>query len=160
MAEIALAMLVLSVGLLAVIGLFSAGLATNKTAVDDTQVALFAEEVLNAVAAEATLITNTWGPTMFNSIEVRAPAYTQWDTNTLQDLAIEFNRLRTNTYVTAQERIEDYAVTYSLRVRPVSRDGQSASGLLALRLDVASGEVRGPATENRVFYREIFDTRK
>ncbi|MCX6997569.1 MAG: hypothetical protein NTV49_10895 [Kiritimatiellaeota bacterium] len=58
MVEVALAILVLSVGLLAVFGLFADGLGANQKTIEDTQSALFADEVLNGFRAAA--LTNAW----------------------------------------------------------------------------------------------------
>lgn len=63
MVEVALAMVVLAVGVLAVFILFSTGLDTQTKASSDTQAALFAESVFNTLRAESALAseaTNGW----------------------------------------------------------------------------------------------------
>lgn len=59
MVEICLAILVLGIGLLSVVGLMSGGLDMSKATVDDTQVAQFANDVLEGIRAAAYNCTNT-----------------------------------------------------------------------------------------------------
>jgi len=47
--EIALALLVVAIGAVSIMGLFPAGLQSNKRALDETRVAMFAEDVLGGV---------------------------------------------------------------------------------------------------------------
>lgn len=54
--EIALALLVISVGMLALFGLFPVGLNANRAALDETRAAMFADEVLNGVRAQASVV--------------------------------------------------------------------------------------------------------
>lgn len=58
--EVALALLVASVGLMAVLALFPAGLDLSKKAQDDTQLSLFADEVLNGLRAISTSTNVPW----------------------------------------------------------------------------------------------------
>lgn len=51
--EIALALLVASVGMLGVLGLFPAGVQMSKASYDETQAALFADQVMNGIRAQA-----------------------------------------------------------------------------------------------------------
>ena len=47
--EIALALLVVAIGIVSIMGLFPAGLQSNQQAIEETRVAMFAEDVLNGV---------------------------------------------------------------------------------------------------------------
>lgn len=58
--EVALAILVVGLGLLTVFTLFPAGLSMNQKSVDETRAALFAEEVLNGYRARIDMSTNEW----------------------------------------------------------------------------------------------------
>lgn len=58
--EVALALLVASVGLMAVMGMFPASLDLSKKSQDDTQFSLFAEEILNGVRALASSTNIPW----------------------------------------------------------------------------------------------------
>ncbi len=49
MVEVALALLVVSVGLTAIFGLFPSATTANKRAIQDTQIGLFADYVLNGL---------------------------------------------------------------------------------------------------------------
>ncbi|MBP7276157.1 MAG: prepilin-type N-terminal cleavage/methylation domain-containing protein [Kiritimatiellae bacterium] len=51
--EVSLALLVVSVGILGAFALIPAGLSTNRIAIEETQSAMFAETVFNAVRAQA-----------------------------------------------------------------------------------------------------------
>ena len=73
--EVALSLLVISVGIVVLVGLFPAGLKANKASIDETRMALFAEEVLNGVRAASRDIPWDWlvndGP--FFSLPAPAP---------------------------------------------------------------------------------------
>ncbi len=73
--EIALALLVTSIGLLGMFALFPAGVQMNKTAIDETQAALFAEQVLNGVKAQAA--TSDWN-LVKNNINLPPPTPDVW----------------------------------------------------------------------------------
>lgn len=54
--EVALALLVVSVGILAAFALIPAGLQTNQQAIDDTQAAMFADTVFEGLRAQAKVV--------------------------------------------------------------------------------------------------------
>lgn len=152
--EIALALLVLSVGLLSLFGLFSTGLQMNKRAIDETQAALFAEEVLNGVRAQATL--HPWN-IIRDNIELGAPAYHVWyrpdDLVVLAD-----STWRTNRYVKlgprgvpVSERYIDFGVRYRLDIIDVS-----GKPVYVVKLRVRPGEF-GPTEPEYVFYTELYN---
>ena len=58
--EVALALLVASVGLMSVMSLFPVGMDASKKAIDESQCALFAEEIINGFRAQSELTNVTW----------------------------------------------------------------------------------------------------
>ena len=58
--EVALALLVVTVGIMAVFGLFPSGLDAGKASLDETRAAMFAEETFNSFRALAQSPDRTW----------------------------------------------------------------------------------------------------
>lgn len=80
--EVALALLVVSIGLVATIGMLPGGLDNSKRAGDDTQAALFADYVLNSLRA-LTSVTNSqvtrWRDVGGTSPKIPIAAPDMWD---------------------------------------------------------------------------------
>lgn len=76
--EVAIALMVLSIGIVAAIGLMPGGLENSKKATDDTQVSLFADSVLNTVRSIASDRTTTWA-SIANGLEIEVVAPNIWD---------------------------------------------------------------------------------
>jgi prepilin-type N-terminal cleavage/methylation domain-containing protein len=156
--EVALALLVVSVGLLALFALFPAGLKLNKQAIDETQAALFAEEVLNGVRAQAA--TQRWDR-IRTSIELPAPAPDVWnnpDTLVIRVTPGGANSFATNRYeklgtraVRGQrERYFDYGVRYRLEIQDIDELRK------LVRLYVRPGEFGGEEP-TYFFYTELYN---
>jgi len=155
MIEIALALLVASIGLLGLFGLFPVGLQMNKTAVDETQAAIFAEQVLNGIRAQAA--TSRWDR-IRTGVDLPAPTPDIW--KNADELRVrptpgnesEFETLRyesrgalsggTDSYV-------DFGVRYRLEIYDV--DSQRKS----VRLHVRPGEFG--STNTYTFYTELYN---
>jgi hypothetical protein len=75
--EVALAMLVASVGILAVMGLFASSLDTNALATADTQGALFGDYVLNSVRTIASNTNMSWSA-IAPGLQIPVPFAAQW----------------------------------------------------------------------------------
>jgi prepilin-type N-terminal cleavage/methylation domain-containing protein len=153
--EVALALLVLSVGLLALFSLFPAGLRLNKQATDETQAALFADEVLNGIRAWSTVYP--WGE-IENDLLLDPPARDVWFQP--GDLAVRVtgNEWKTNRYVKVgprevpvESRYADFGLRYRLEIQEVP--GRPA---YAVRLFVRPGEF-GPIEPEYVFYTELYN---
>ena len=153
--EIALSLLVLSVGLLALFGLFPAGLQMNKQAIDETQAALFAEEVLNGVRARAAI---TRWDRIRTAIQLPPPAPDIW--HQPQNLTIEatgtewrtlrYEKLGTREVGGTRERYLDYGIRYRLEIVDVDARRK------AVRLYVRPGEF-GPEEPEYFFYTELYN---
>lgn len=154
--EIALALLVTSIGLLGLFAIFPAGVQMNKMAVDETQAAMFAEQVLNGIKAQAA--TSAWSRVK-NNVNLPPPTPDVW---------IEPDRLRvrvspggdeeftTLSYKTrgalAGSGVEytDFGVRYRLEIDRIPN-----SLRYAVRLKVRPGEFG--TTNTFVFYTELYN---
>ena len=153
--EVTLSLLVLSVGLLSIFALFPAGLRFSKEAIDETQAALFAEEVLNGVRAQA--VTEPWSR-IKNAIELPPIAPDMWDRP--NDLVIRTTTGEGNAYETLRYMVKgprylgdsylDYGVRYRLEIRDI--DARRKSVILRVR----PGEY-GPEEPTYIFYTELYN---
>ncbi len=150
--EIALALLVISVGMLALLGLFPTGLQVNQEAINETQVALFAQEVFDGVRAE---LQRTPLDNLETTMRLPAPGGSRvWDNYT--ELDIEFtDQWRTNAYVTAgiqgAQTYVDAGIRYRLEL--LNTDDPNRRGV---RLSIRPGQF-GPPEPTYVFYTEVYN---
>lgn len=152
--EIALALLVLSVGLLALFGLFPTGMQMNKRAIDETQAALFAEEVLNGVRAQAAI--QRWDR-IRTAIRLPPPAPDVWydpDSLRIEETGDTWETIRYFKYGTRGlgdgERYLDYGIRYRLEIIDHSDRRK------IVRLYVRPGEF-GPDDPTYLFYTELYN---
>ena len=145
--EIALAMMVATMGLLVVMGLFVDGLATQQVTVDDTQTALFAEDVLQSYRA---LASEDWNGV--DSVPLPPVAWDLWDMSKTDPVRVS-NLIQTNRYVVRGSEVEEFAVRYKLDVEDIANSNRKR-----VRLEVWNGEV-GSLDDSRVFYTELFNTK-
>ena len=148
MVEVALAILVLSVGLLAVFGLFGDALETNKSTIADTQAALFADEVLNGFKAAALTNITTWA-SYLQSITLSNPAI--WQASV--PIQVSSNSVRTNQYKYksgSMAGVTDYAYRYQLSVGAASGANVQGVTLQVWPIGVASNAAL-------VFYTEVYN---
>lgn len=145
--EIALALLVVAIGVVSIMGLFPAGLQANKRAIDETRVAMFAEDILSGVK---TVIEETpWedvqpelqnsglptvAPDMFAAGDIKADS-------TLRPFKYE--------YVNSSVSLVENVVRYDLEILPVSVNRYG------ITLQVWPNEF-GPPENGFVFYTEAY----
>ncbi len=153
--EVALALMVVGVGMVAIFSVLPAGMDANKRAIDDSQTALFAEEVFNGFRAQAEMVDWDKVP----NITLQNPVPDMWKPGT--PLAVTPGAVSTNIYqpdLGASSEIVDYALRYQLRVQtlPNERD------VYSLRLLVWNGEFgsSGSLSEPALFYTEMRRTRR
>lgn len=141
--EVALALMVVGVGMVAVFSVLPVGLEANKRAIDDTQCALFAEEIFSGFRAEASRVA--WADVP--KIAVPNPVPEMWEDG---DGVSPNGQPEVNIYQAKRTEIIDYALRYHLQVNdvPNQRDVKS------LRLLVWNGEYGGTANA-MVFYTEL-----
>ena len=154
--EVALALLVASVGILGVFSLFPAGLKMNKAAIDETQAAMFAEQVLNGIKAQA--VTIPWN-SVKGGISLPPPTPDVWE-NPNQLWVVEYFPSNTNDYKTLRyitggslvattDPYTDFGVRYRLQILDVDKYRKSVS------LFVRPGEFGTDRTY--VFYTELYN---
>ena len=155
--ELALAMLVVAIGLITVIGLFVAGLTTNKKAVDDTQMALYAEELLNVIEAEATILP-VWNLAEITGKRFTAPAYFMWSPASQSDIEVrEGPNLNVNKYIGIGADVEDFAIRCRLTISeppPIEIDAKIGDRF-NIRLEIENGEF-GSFSNTTVYVREVY----
>lgn len=154
--EIALALLVASVGLVGLFALFPAGISMNKMAVDETQAALFADQVMNGVRAQTSVVP--WNQVK-TAVKLPPPTPNVWvqpDNLTVRVTpggADQFETLRYSTKGALSGSTEaylDFGVRYRLEIDQIPN-----SLRYAVRLKVRPGEFG--TTNTYVFYTEIYN---
>ena len=140
--EVALALLVVGVGIVAIFGLFPAGMEAGRRTVNETQAALFAEEVFTAYRSLAS-VTNL---TIATNAQVPVAAPGQWSSPPLiiPDGSLQTCVLRASGSPNSIER----ALRYRLTI------GNPGPYIRTMTLRVYPGEV-GPESEYYDFYPEI-----
>jgi prepilin-type N-terminal cleavage/methylation domain-containing protein len=159
--EVALALLVVAIGMIAVMGLFPQGLEANKRSIDETRVAMFAEDVMSGYRALSRV-------TAWNNLPSRqlpAVAVDMWkkDSNASSEYYLDIvpndQNIRTNVYaldptfswVVSEEIFIDYALRYRLTVETGNRS------VATLRLEVWPGQF-GSEDNPTVFLTELYYT--
>lgn len=132
--EVSLALLVASIGLLAIMALFPSGIAMNKASGDETRAAMFAEEIFNGIRAQA--VTSKWA-NINTGIDLPPPTPHMWDD--WEDLRISptdvnFEKLRFKTTGKGQV-YEDFVMRYRLQI-----EGEPDDDLKSVILEVKPGE--------------------
>lgn len=133
--EISFALLVASIGLLGIMGLFPTGIAMNKMAHDETRAAMFAEEVLNGIRAQAAI--TRWDLISAKGIRLPPPTPDVWANK--DDLYVEPGEkiLKFETIGSMSEggsRYTDYVIRYNLRITKINDFSN------AVYLDIRRGE--------------------
>ena len=174
--EVTLALLVVAIGLTATFALFPEGLRSSRAAVDDTEMALFAEYVFTTLDLTAGYYGDTWTieqSDVFKSLALSRESKTpeQWKFQlVVGEQAVfywipDYYGLDTGDYEAT--KLQDYwtsAFTYELSVENADWKnwGAGAGVVKSATLRVWPGEyTKGikPKGEPRVFYREILPFR-
>ncbi len=146
--EVALALMVTAVGMMAVFSLFPVGLDMNKKAIDDTQLSIFADDVIAGVRAQ--LWKDGWNvvqnPT---AIRLRPTARDVWKIPPATDIEATGTK-ETMIYEFIDYPIVDMAVRYKLNVNTLGNRAY-------FRLELINGET-GPTNNTQVYYTEVFKT--
>lgn len=153
--EIALALLVLSVGLLAVLGLLTDSLELSNRSIDDTHIGMFADDVFNGFRALASV---NWENLETRQLPPAAPDMWQLpvEGDGLEEFMVRPNAgWRTLAYETVLVAgLLDYAFQYNLEVGLVP----GFPDVKFMRLEVVHGQYT--STDNpRIFYTEVFRQR-
>ncbi len=130
--EIALAMLVISVGIVAILGLFPSGLEAGRRAENETRIALFAEDVLQGYKALSTV--RPWAG--LASDDLLLPGQDLWDGNLeVGDTGGQWEIIE---FYPWDGEIPDYELRYRLEIEPVGNT------LYQVRLSVLPGRYPEP----------------
>lgn len=163
MVEVALALLILSIGVLTMVGLMSGGLDMSKVAIDYTQSAIFAADTLDGVRYTAATVTN--GSSKFwqalqSTLALKAVAATAFDTDTQSQIPIKHTSSFTNFFYAYATNV-DFACRYRVLVEQYkdaisgsALSGNMADQVASVKLEVING-LYGLAT-TQSFYTEIF----
>jgi prepilin-type N-terminal cleavage/methylation domain-containing protein len=151
--EVALALMVASIGLMGILALFPAGLSLQKSAHDDTRTALFAEEVFNGIRAQATVIP--WN-NINRAVSIPPQAPHIWARP--DDMVIRpsdtdgFTPILYRTRGAAQGGVEylDFAMRYNLQIVDTANNRRKA-----VYLKIKPGEF-GEGVTNR-YYMELYN---
>ena len=149
--EVALALMVASVGLLGIFSLFPTGVKMNKTAVDETQAAMFAEQVLNGIKAQASI--TPWNAV--RNMTLPPPTPDVWENPSqleVSDTGTSYETLRYETMgslVGGTTPYIDFGVRYRLEILDVDDYRK------VVRLYVRPGEYG--SNKDYVFYTELYN---
>lgn len=151
MVEIALAILVVGIGLLAVFSLFPTGMTFNRQAIDDTYAAMFAEEVFYGYRAQAS--ANPWSH--ITSLEVPSRSSEKW-AFTEQQIVRPNRGWQTIRYMPSAlgGDVVDFAIRYNLVVQ---RHPDNPENRAFAILEILAGE-EGPTNNPLRVYTEFFNT--
>ena len=148
--EVALALLVASVGLMSVMSLFPVGMDASKKAIDESQCALFAEEIINGFRAQSELAAVKWSD--LDTLELERCTKHIWE-----EPDKKFQVGGSPGYIEYQysgSDIVEYAIKYQISVGKGPKDGTKY-----IRLRLWNGKytdiTKVPAM---VFYTELYDT--
>ena len=154
--EVALALMVVSVGLLSLVGLLPVSLDMSRKSIDDSQLGLFGENMMNGY--RATLLIRPWSE--WDTLNIRGTAEDVWDNP--QKIGFRFgsgDAIGTNVYkyISPQPsggsvEIVDLAARYDFNVKTQPFDNR----LFSCNLELLPGEF-GP-TNSLHFYTEIYST--
>ena len=150
--EVALALMVTSLGMMAVFSLFPAGMSMNKRAIDDTQLSLFADDLFNGL--RAAVWHENWGTLNPNNLEVTPTATSVWHTaggRLPSKIGVGEGVL---IYEFAEYPVVDLALNYKLDVDYVDANTRNS---VYFRLELWNGEFKPVGNvAPQLFYTEVY----
>jgi len=157
MVEVSLALLILSIGVLTMVGLMSGGLDMSKSSMDYTQTAIFASDTLEGVRYYSSTVTNSTVGNPFwqglkNGLALKAVVGSAYDTDTQGEL-LKNSTAYLNFFYSYQTNV-DFACRYRVSVEQCpGLTGTLADQVAAVKLDVINGLFGGSTTQS--FYTEV-----
>ncbi|HMP90587.1 MAG TPA: prepilin-type N-terminal cleavage/methylation domain-containing protein [Kiritimatiellia bacterium] len=150
--EVALALMVTSLGMMAVFSLFPAGMSMNKRAIDDTQLSLFADDLFNGL--RTAVWHENWSTLNPNNIRVTPTATSVWHTaggRLPAKIGVGEGVL---IYEFAEYPVVDLALNYKLDAGFVDN---ATRNRIYFRLELWNGEFK-PANNvpPQLFYTEVY----
>lgn len=165
MVEVALALLILSIGVLTMVGLMSGGLDMSKASVDYTQGSIFASDTLDGVRNYAQNGAPTNGTTIFwsklqSGLQLNAVAAGAFDKDTQTQTPVKHTPSYLNFFYSYETNV-DFACRYRLSIDQykdfttgLPLTGTLVDQIASVKLDVINGLFGAAATQS--FYTEIF----
>jgi prepilin-type N-terminal cleavage/methylation domain-containing protein len=155
--EVALALLVVGVGLLAVFGLFPTGMDANRRAVQETQMALFADYVMDGFRALASAVPWSEVAEDNGAFYLEVPAPDMWSGGgALRVMPGEGMKSLVYTPV-AKPDIEEISLRYEVRIGLVDQGNPLVK---FIRVRVWPGAYGKKAIDGLTFYSELYAFRK
>ena len=148
--EVALAMLVVAVGLMGVFSLFPQGTEANRKSIQETQIGLFAEYVLNGFRYKAEQLP--WSSVTDSSSFKITPLASIYAWKDPSEIVAGAGVKAVVYKALSNPSIEEMAFRYELRVYPVA----GKDDVKALVLSVWSGQY-GNLLNPSVFYTEVYN---
>lgn len=150
--EVALALLVVGVGLMGVFSLFPQGMDMNRKSIQDTQIGFFAEYVLNGFRYQSEQVS--WDQVTDNSSFKISPLASKYSWDDSSDITIAAGSgVKSVVYrVKVDDSIEEMAFRYEFRVFDVA----GRPDVKAFVLNVWPGEF-GKLVGTNIFYTEVFN---
>ncbi len=163
MVEVALALLILSIGVLTMVGLMSGGLDMSKAAMDYTQSSIFASDTLEGVRNFAANGSPTNGASKFwqsmQSISLKAVAADAFDKYTQNQTPLKHTTTYLNYFYSFETNV-DFACRYRLSIDQykdfttgAALPGNLADQVASVKLDVINGLYGAATTQS--FYTEV-----
>lgn len=148
--EVALAMLVVSVGLMGVFALFPQGTEANRKSIQETQIGLFAEYVLNGFRYQAEQLP--WSSVTDSSVFSISPLASVYAWDNPPDIQAGPGVKAISYRALSNPDIEEMSFRYELRVFNVA----GKADVKALVLSVWPGQF-GNLLNPSVFYTEVYN---
>jgi prepilin-type N-terminal cleavage/methylation domain-containing protein len=158
MVEVALALLIVSIGLLTLVGLMGGGLAMNKSSTEDTQAALFAADVFECARIYAGGYSNTTSTfrNYMNNVSMGPVAKDFWEPTTRGEFIKRTGY--TPFWYASQSNIVDVGLNYAFSVGNASNGVNLINNAAAVSVNVSIGIFRGATTQG--MYSVVYGYRK
>jgi prepilin-type N-terminal cleavage/methylation domain-containing protein len=158
MVEVVLALLIVSIGLLTLVGLMSSGLTTNKFSIEDTQGALFAADVFECARIHAGSYSNmnrTFRSHM-DDVKMGPIAKDFWDPTTRGKFILRTGW--TDFWYASQSNVVDVAMRYAFSVGNATNGTHWIQNAAAMSVNVSVGLYRSVSTQG--MYSVVYGYRK
>jgi type IV pilus modification protein PilV len=158
MVEVALALLIISIGLLTLVGLMSGGLEMNKRSTEDTQGALFAADVFECARIYAGGYSNTTASfrSYMDNVSMEPVAKPFWESTTQAE---KIKRTGWTTFwYASQSNVVDVGLNYAFSIGNASNGVNWIQNAAAMSVNVSMGVYRSTSTQG--MYSVVYGYRK
>lgn len=168
--EVALAVLVVALGVLAVFGLLSAGLDQSAKAIAETEGAIFADNVFHGLGAESLALAETptttavhlwedfWEAAAAGGVTIPVTAPDMWESPDTLEINTDGN-IHANEYMTSTARgtgvsVPNHTIRYRINVELAKPVGTLWYNIAMVTIEVWRGKF-GSTDEPMIFYEEF-----